>query len=271
MGTAIAHVERPAVAARGSTNPRATLLLYWLDKTPSPWQCCFMNIVVVGASGGIGTALVRELGSNHHRLFTVSRESPQTNAQCDITNPSAVHNLFENMISDGFSPDCVIVASGVFEDDLIPTYNRALLDKNFEVNFFGVINVIDAALPYFLSTDKGHIIALSSIAALRPNKRGVGYPASKAALTSAMRGFDIAYRPQGVAFSVVHVGPVRTKMWEGGSFLATTPENVASRIAGLVGSRRSVLYTPFLSTFLARAALVIPDRLYMKLRKVLLG
>ena len=94
-----------------------------------------MNIVVVGASGGIGTALVQQLKRDRHRLFTVSRESPQVDAQCDITDLSAVRNLFEKMASDGFSPDCVIVASGVFEDDLIPAYNRALLDKNFSVNF----------------------------------------------------------------------------------------------------------------------------------------
>ena len=230
-----------------------------------------MNIVVVGASGGIGTALVQQLKRDRHRLFTVSRESPQVDAQCDITDLSAVRNLFEKMASDGFSPDCVIVASGVFEDDLIPAYNRALLDKNFQVNLFGVLNVIDAVLPHFLSAGKGQIIALSSIAALRPNKRGVGYPASKAALSLAMRGFDLAFRPKGIAFSVACVGPTKTAMWEGGnSFLAASPEKVARSIASLIGSRRAVLYVPFFSTTLARAALLVPDRVYMALRKILL-
>lgn len=231
-----------------------------------------MHIVVIGASGGIGTALVHQLQSDGHRLFTISQKNTQSDAQCDITNPSAVRDTFERIIAEGFSPECIIIASGVFEDDLVPEYNRALLDKNFAVNFFGVLNVIDAALPYFLSAGKGQVIALSSVAALRPNKRGVGYPASKAALSLAMRGFDLAFRPKGIAFSVACVGPTRTKMWEGGdSFLAASPEKVARAIASLVTSRKSVLYTPFLSTMLARAAVLIPDRLYMTARKILLG
>jgi short-subunit dehydrogenase len=231
-----------------------------------------MNIVVVGASGGIGTALVRELQSNGHRLVTVSHKNTQTDVQCDITDPAAVHRVFEKVLSNGFAPECVIIASGVFEDDLIPTYNRVLLDKNFEVNLFGALNVIDTILPYFVSAGKGHIIAFSSIAALRPNKRGVGYPASKAALSLAMRGLDLAFRPKGIAFSVVQLGPIRTRMWEGGeSFLAASPEKVARAIAVLVTSRKATLYTPFLSTTLARASLILPDRLYMSLRKILLG
>jgi short-subunit dehydrogenase len=231
-----------------------------------------MNIVVVGASGGIGTALVHELKNSDHRLFTISRKDLSSDAQCDITDQSAVRSTFEKMLSGGFAPECVIIASGVFEDDLVPQYNRTLLDKNFAVNFFGVLNVIDAVLPHFLSAGKGHVIALSSIAALRPNKRGVGYPASKAALTSVMRGFDLALRPKGIAFSVAVVGPTRTRMWEGGdSFLAASPEKVARAIAALVNSRTATLYTPFLSTTLARAFSLLPDRLYMALRKILLG
>lgn len=243
-----------------------------LTTPPVLGSIIFMNIVVVGASGGIGTALVHQLESSDHRLFTVSRRSALFDARCDITDPSAVRSTFERIVKDGFEPECVIIASGVFEDDLVPAYNRALLDKNLAVNFFGALNVIDAALPYFLSAGRGHVIALSSIAALRPNKRGVGYPASKAALTSAMRGFDLAFRPKGVAFSVVHVGPTRTAMWEGGtSFLVASPERIARRIAALVSSRKATLYTPFLSTTLARLALLVPDRLYMTLRKILLG
>lgn len=231
-----------------------------------------MNVVVVGASGGIGTALVRQLSNDRHNLFTISHENTLSDAQCDISSPSAVRDTFEKMVRSGFAPDCVIIASGVFEDDLIPTYNRALLDKNFEVNFFGVLNVIDATLPYFFSAGKGHIIALSSIAALRPNKRGVGYPASKAALSIAIRGFDLALRPKGIAFSVVQVGPTRTRMWEGGdSFLTTSPEKIACAIARLIYSRKAFIYTPFLSTALARAAQLVPDRLYMSLREILLG
>ncbi|MEY4731831.1 MAG: hypothetical protein RL681_777 [Candidatus Parcubacteria bacterium] len=230
-----------------------------------------MNIVVVGASGGIGSAIVRELKKGGHRLFTVSRKSGSSDAQCDITDASAVTQTCEKMLAEGFVPACVIIASGVFENDLLPAYNRALVDKNFSVNYFGVLNVIDAVLPRFLAAGTGHVIALSSIAALRPNKRGVGYPSSKAALSLTMRGFDQAFRPKGVAFSVACVGPTRTPMWEGGdSFLAASPEKIARSIASLVKSRKTVLYTPFLSTMLARTALLLPDRLYATFRRILL-
>lgn len=231
-----------------------------------------MRVAVIGASGGIGAALVAELTSDGHSIYTVSRNNSASDASCDITDPSAVELLLEQMHASGFAPDCIIIASGIFEYDLVPTYRRSLLNKNFDVNFFGVLNIIDAALPYFRAAGNGHIIAISSIATLRPNKLSVGYPASKAALTSAMKGFDLAQRPHGIAFSVAQVGPTKTRMWEGGeSFLAVSPEKVARDIAGLLRSRKAMIYTPFFSTLLARAAQLIPDRLYMSLRKILLG
>jgi short-subunit dehydrogenase len=176
------------------------------------------------------------------------------------------------MMHEGFIPDCAILAAGVFENDLLPHYNRTLVDKNFSVNFFGALNVVDALLPVFLERGEGHVIALSSIAAFRPNARGVGYPASKAALSLAMRGFDMAYRLQGVAFSVAYIGPVKTRMWDGGnSFLAVSPKHIAGCISWLVHSRKSVAYMPFFSTALARLLLLIPDWLYVRLRKMFLG
>jgi short-subunit dehydrogenase len=230
-----------------------------------------MNVLVVGATGGIGMALVRQLRIDGHDIVTVSEKNPSADMRCDITDSTAVTAAFEEIIASKFLPDCVIVASGVFEDDLIPEYNRRLLDRNFAVNFFGVLNLIDAALPHFIAEHKGHIIVLSSLAALRPNKRAIGYPASKAALSLAVRGFDLAFRPKGLVFSNVYVGPTRTSMWEGGhSFLTASPEKIARDIAALVKSRKATLYTPSTSTTLGRIALVIPDQFYMLLRKILL-
>jgi NAD(P)-dependent dehydrogenase (short-subunit alcohol dehydrogenase family) len=80
----------------------------------------------------------------------------------------------------------------------------------FEVNFFGAMEVIRAALPGMRRRRRGHIVNMSSVAgyACRP---GYGfYAASKFALEGASEGLAKEVEPLGIAVTLIEPGPFRT-------------------------------------------------------------
>jgi len=238
-----------------------------------------MNVCITGASSGIGRALTDNLIKKGHIIWGVARRKeilenmkksyPQGKffyGVCNVKNLREVLKTKKIMEKEEFYPDLIILAAGVSENDLEPSFNLKSFKETFSINLFGGINFIDAFLPDFIKKGKGQFIGLSSIAAFRPNLRGIAYPASKSALSLAFRGFDLAYRKRNIYFSIIHLGPVKTPMWEGkDSFLVISPEKIAEKISKVIITKKSVSYMPFSSTFLFRLTRPLSDGVYAKL------
>jgi len=237
-----------------------------------------MKILVTGASSGIGKALseylanrgdiVWGIGLQKEKLEEIKKSLKQKNFKYNLCNVRQVSEVLKTkaiMEKSGFFPDVIILAAGISKDDINPLDFKRYREI-FSVNLFGALNFVDTFLPGFIRRGSGQFIALSSIAAFRPNKRGVGYPASKAALSLTFRGLDLKYKEKNIHFSNIYLGPVATSMWEGGkSFLVEKPENAARKIAKVIKTKKNISFIPFLSTFLSRVSLLIPDRIYSSL------
>jgi len=242
-----------------------------------------MKVLVTGASSGIGKSIAELLarkgnivcgiGQRSKVSFSLKEEQRKNlfYKRCNVASSSDVLRLKKKLNKKGFSPDTIILSAGIYPDDIHPQYNSDIFRQTFETNLFGSMNFVEAYLPEFLAKRHGHFITLSSIAAFRPNIRGISYPSSKAALSLAFRGLDMQYRRKNVPFSVVYLGPVETAMWEGKkSFIVAKPQVIAKKVISAMKSRKQVYYLPFLSTLLARASLMIPDKLYVALTQLFL-
>ncbi len=240
-----------------------------------------MNICITGASSGIGREIVLQLIQQNHRVWGIAQEK---NSLADLKNElrsqnffysaldvslqSTAQSIYEEMQKNNFIPDICILAAGAFLDDIHPQLDYKKLREAVEINFYGVMNFVDIFLPLFLARNSGQFIAIASTAALKPSLRGIGYPASKAALGIAFRGLDLAYRKQGITFSTIYLGPVATRMWNAKkTFIVGDPKHIASRIIDATKTKRSVYYMPFISTFLARIS-SLPDAWYIKLTEL---
>jgi short-subunit dehydrogenase len=234
------------------------------------------DILITGASSGIGRALVVELTKQGHRVWGLARrhdllvslkndltEDKFFYSVGDVTKPETLVQVKQAMREANFRPKVFILGAATFESDLRPNFQLEIFKQTINTNLIGPIMTIEAFLDDRLADHQGHFILLSSVAAFRPNRKGIAYPASKSAASLALRGFNLHYRPRGLSFTNIYLGPVATAMWEGPkSWLVADQALIAKAISRHLTTSRSQIFLPFFSTLLFRFSRLLPDKFY---------
>ena len=189
-----------------------------------------LRVVVVGASGGIGAALVDRLVSSSQvaRVHSLSRQgkshpSPKvSNLTFDFTNEASIEAAAQALAEVG-PLDVVIVATGLLQGDgIAPEKNlRALSVKGFEQSF--LINTIGPAmtaryfLPLMRRDGKAVFAALSArVGSISDNRMGgwYAYRSSKAALNMVIKtlSIEMGRRFKELVIIGLHPGTVDTSL-----------------------------------------------------------
>lgn len=190
-----------------------------------------LNIAVIGASGGIGSAFTRLLSDDPSNIVyafsrsEIKNESPNVRlGTIDFTNEAAISAAAAEAASE--KPlDLVIVATGVLHDaDMNP--EKALCNlsaKNFERNFLantiGPALVAKHFLPKLQRSKRAVFAALSArVGSITDNRLGgwYAYRASKAALNMLIKtaSIEVARRQKQAIVVGLHPGTVASKLSE---------------------------------------------------------
>lgn len=230
------------------------------------------DVLVTGASAGLGEALCRMLADRGSRVWGVARRANLLEGLkkdvppgrffysiCDVASRDQVQTVISSMDAQGFIPRVVILNAGVNIHDLEPDFDLSQCEQVFRVNLFGALIWVDQLLPKFLHDGGGRFVAISSMSAFRVTSHGTAYAASKAALSMAFESLRLRYRSSAVRFTTVHLGPVDTAMWPGGHFpFLLSPETAAKRILGAIDKGKEVYDCPALMVLLARLSGLLP-------------
>ena len=188
------------------------------------------NVVVIGASGGIGSALCRALAGSEsvgsvHALSRSKAAAPDTVIQpftIDLLDEASIEAAAEHVSKDA-SLDLVIVASGVLHDDkfqpekLLRDLDADSMLDIFRSNTIGPALVAKHFLPRMRRQGKSVFAALSArVGSIDDNRLGgwVSYRASKAALNMTLKTFAVEHArrwPDGV-IAALHPGTVDTEL-----------------------------------------------------------
>ncbi len=190
-----------------------------------------LNIAIIGASGGIGSALVKLLSNEpNHIIHAFSRSYIKNDSKnvhvgkIDFNDESSISAAAERA-TQHFPLDLVIVASGVLHDTgMMPEKSlRDLSATNFEQNFFAntIIPALVAKhfLPKMQRNQRAVFAALSArVGSISDNRLGgwYAYRASKAALNMVIKttSIEIARRQKQIIVVGLHPGTVATKLSE---------------------------------------------------------
>jgi len=220
------------------------------------------RVLVLGATSGIGRAVVRALAAEGADLVVAGRDRAQLDriardAALRSGRPVAVeaydacapstHEVFLDACfahADGL--DGVVLCHGVMVEQAAAERDLEAALEMLDVNVRGSISLLEGTARRLAASGAGWIAALSSVAADRGRRRNYLYGASKAVLSVTLQGMRSRLAPAGISVVDVRPGPVDTRMtWDRPPPVVARPERVARDLLRGVRRRRAVVYIPW--------------------------
>jgi len=236
------------------------------------------SVWIVGASSGIGKALASAL---HHRGAKVTVSARSENLLNDFVkshpgswsyaldaNDSEQMQQAATSIQAQQGLDWVVYCAGYYKAVRANRFSADEMRHHMDVNYFGAVNLIEAALPKLMLQGHGHLSFVSSVAGFRGLPLSLAYGPSKAALTHMAEVLYLDLKPQGIDVSVIHPGFVETNLTANNKFkmpALISPEEAAKEIIN--GWDRGVfeIHFPKRFTRFLKLLRLLPDRLYFSL------
>jgi short-subunit dehydrogenase len=188
-----------------------------------------MNVVITGASKGIGKAIAEIFAANGHTIFITSRGEVQlykTMEEFQTKFPTATIKAKPFDLSKkegakefgiwclGFDvPDIVINNAGAFEPGSINNEREGLLEEQLAINLFSAYHFTRTVLPKMMEARQGHIFNICSIAALKAYENGGAYSISKYALHGFSKNLREELKSYNIKVTSVFPGAVLTDSW----------------------------------------------------------
>jgi 2,3-dihydro-2,3-dihydroxybenzoate dehydrogenase len=225
------------------------------------------RVLVTGAAGGIGRAVLRALLEEGMRVVAADLDpaaiAPTPNLRAerlDVADSAAVDALVARIESEDGPIDHGVSLAGVLSNMLVTETGDAEWRRVFAVNTDGVFHLGRALARVMGSRGAGSIVVVSSNAAGVPRHAMAAYAASKAATTMFTRCLGLELAPLGIRCNIVAPGstltPMQTGMWADGNGAArviagspetykagiplrklATPEDIADAVAFLLSDR----------------------------------
>ena len=172
-------------------------------------------VLITGATSGIGLAMAKLFSEKGDRVFCAARRSAELPAGCvfiaaDVTDEAAARAAVSRVTEEAGRIDLLVNNAGFGISGAVEFTKAEDAKRQFDVNFFGMVNFTKAVLPIMRENGGGMILNTSSVAAVTPIPFQTFYSASKAAINSYTMALANEVRPFGIRVSALMPGDVKT-------------------------------------------------------------
>jgi len=191
-----------------------------------------MNVVITGASRGIGEAVARIFALHGHNLLLNARkeggllqtmEALRTEAPSvsiagqamDLSRREGAQLFGQWVGQQADGVDVLVNNVGTFIQGNVSDEPEGALEEMLGVNLYSAYHTTRALLPSMIRRGRGHIFTICSIASLSAYPGGGAYSISKFALLGFTRNLRAELRPHGIKVTAVIPGAVYTDSWKG--------------------------------------------------------
>lgn len=170
--------------------------------------------VVTGGSSGIGRETAIALRDMGCIVYEISRRDIPLEGvrhiKADVTDEEQIKAAAEQIINSEGRTDILVNCAGFGISGAVEFTSLESAKSQFEVNFFGTVNVSNAFIPYMRKQGSGRIVNISSVAAVAHIPFQTFYSASKAAIDSYTAALANEIKPFGITVTAIQPGDITT-------------------------------------------------------------
>jgi len=203
--------------------------------------------LITGAGSGIGLQIAKAALAAGNKVIATGRDANKVTKaiddttdnllvlKMDVTNSNEINTGINSAIEKFGTIDVLVNNAGNFYAGFFEELSQAQVERQIATNLFGPMNVTRAVLPVMRKNKSGHIISISSTAALVGYELCSAYAASKFGLEGWMESLQMEVAPFGIHTTIVEPGFFRTNLLEPSSttWSELQIKDYADRIAAL--------------------------------------
>ncbi len=220
-------------------------------------------VVITGASSGIGSFTAKALCEKGCTVYDLSRRNISQEGiihiKTDVTDEENVIQSIKQIVENEGRIDVVINCAGYGISGAVEFTDLESAKNQFNVNFFGMVNVNKAVIPYMRKAGGGRIVNISSVAAVTHIPFQTYYSASKAAIESYTCALDNELKPFNISVTAIQPGDIcteftsaRKKSFEGDNVYGG---RIARSVAGMEKDEQKGMSPDFAGQYIAKIAL----------------
>ncbi|MEM7515561.1 MAG: SDR family NAD(P)-dependent oxidoreductase [Planctomycetota bacterium] len=242
--------------------------------------------IVVGASSGIGAALVRQLAAEGYQVAALARREDkleELRESCaegaaksggrvltkahDVLNTAEIPTLFEELVRELGGIDLFIYAAGIMPKTEPGKYDTEQDLAMVQINFSGCIAWCNEVANTYRTQREGTLVGISSSAGDRGRKANPVYGATKAGMDHYLEALRNRMADVGCHVTTIKPGFIDTDMTKGieGMFWLIDAEEAARTILSSARNRANTRYVPWRWRLVGTAIKSIPSFLFKRL------
>jgi short-subunit dehydrogenase len=236
------------------------------------------RVLLTGASSGIGRELAKWLVQQGALVWAAARREDALSSlrdelgsakgqleplRLDVANTRATVAAIREVDERCGGLDVVIANAGVGEDSPAKSLDWDRVEHLLQVNVLGAAATVSAVLPAMVKRNRGHLVGISSLAALIPMRRMAAYAASKTFLLRYLECLRLDLEPTAVRVTAVLPGYVKSEMTAKNKFhmpFLLEADDAARRIGKAIARGEETFAFPLPVAAGARTAALVPDK-----------
>lgn len=213
------------------------------------------TILITGASSGLGAEMARQLAARGHDLALCARRTEKLDElkaeikaadpgrrvelrALDVSDDDQVFEVFRAFQADFRTIDRIVVNAGLGKGAPLGTGGHAANRETAVTNFLGALVQCDAAMEIFRAQERGHLVMVSSMSAMRGlPKTMTTYAATKAGVAHLAEGLRNELYGTDIKVTVLYPGYIASEMNEGvqgkAPFMVSTEKGVRSMVSAI--------------------------------------